>query len=56
MNARTSLAAGNYRFDVSDKVQLNSCAANGPQQSVNRELQFFRNFVPQIPEKNNERK
>src|SRR6266536_5869246 len=41
-NSRTSLAAGNYRSDASDKVQVNTCAANGRQRSVNRGFEFFR--------------
>src|SRR5947199_4236219 len=50
-NPRTSLAAGNYRSYASDKVQLNTCAANGRQRSLNRRLEFFENFDPETPEK-----
>jgi len=41
-NPRTSLAAGNYRSYASDKVQLNTCAANCRQRSV----MFCRASVP----------
>ena len=58
MNPRTSLAAGNYRSNASDKVQLNTCTLNGSQQSVKKtaNYNFFENLGRQISENNNERK